>query len=269
MKQYPTLQIGSKGEAVVFLQQKLQQAGFHTANDGLFGNDTAQKVIQLQQYFHLAPDGIVGQNTWQHLLNYALLQKKKLNTNDLAQIAKTLAIELPTLQALIQVEANGMGFLGNGKAKILFEGHIFWQKMTETGKNPQIYQAQFPHIVYPYWVKHHYKGGELEYERLNTAKKIDRTAALCATSWGMFQIMGYHFKVCGYSSVERFVMAQQRSEKSHLKAFTNFINAQNMIPLLQQKDWATFAYRYNGAGYRQNQYDTRLAQAYQYFKDNA
>jgi peptidoglycan-binding domain 1 protein len=38
-----------------------------------------------------------------------------------------------------------------------------------------------------------------------------------------------------------------------------------MLSALQAKDWAEFAKRYNGPAYEQNQYDKKLAAAYQKF----
>lgn len=35
-----------------------------------------------------------------------------------------------------------------------------------------------------------------------------------------------------------------------------------MLQALKSKDWAEFAYRYNGEGYAANQYDIKLAEAY-------
>lgn len=63
----PVLQKGSKGSAVVTLQQKLIAKGYSCGSagaDGDFGNGTYNAVIAFQRANGLAVDGIVGPATW-------------------------------------------------------------------------------------------------------------------------------------------------------------------------------------------------------------
>ncbi len=53
-----------------------------------------------------------------------------------------------------------------------------------------------------------------------------------------------------------------KNEGEHLAAFGRFIIANNLTKYLKNKDWANFARRYNGPGYKQNKYDEKLARAY-------
>jgi hypothetical protein len=53
------------------------------------------------------------------------------------------------------------------------------------------------------------------------------------------------------------------NEGEHLKAFATFVSNAGLLPALKKKDWAAFAASYNGPEYKQNQYDTKLAQAYE------
>ncbi|WP_434640678.1 NlpC/P60 family protein [Thermoanaerobacterium thermosaccharolyticum] len=58
------LKYGSKGQAVVSLQQSLNRLGYNTGGiDGIFGSATRNAVIALQKKFGLSPDGIVGPAT--------------------------------------------------------------------------------------------------------------------------------------------------------------------------------------------------------------
>jgi hypothetical protein len=80
----------------------------------------------------------------------------------------------------------------------------------------------------------------------------------------MFQIMGYHWELLGYDSVSQFVDAMHESEANHLDAAVRFILAQpEMHSALKQKEWAEFAYRYNGPAYHRNLYDVKLQRAYE------
>ncbi|MBZ4420138.1 peptidoglycan-binding protein [Myxococcus sp. RHSTA-1-4] len=64
----PTLREGSKGAAVVTLQNKLKAAGFNPgAADGSFGPKTEAAVKAFQRARGLAADGIVGPKTWSAL----------------------------------------------------------------------------------------------------------------------------------------------------------------------------------------------------------
>ena len=95
---------------------------------------------------------------------------------------------------------------------------------------------------------------------------IFRQAALSSASWGSFQIMGYHAESIGYRDVDEFVDRMYLHEREHLDAFGRFLKANGLISLLASRQWAAFAERYNGSGYKQNQYDTKLEKAYQKYK---
>ena len=47
----------------------------------------------------------------------------------------------------------------------------------------------------------------LQHARLDAASEIDRKTAVYATYWGMFQIGGANWKLCGTESYEGFVEA--------------------------------------------------------------
>jgi lysozyme len=57
------LAFGSTGHAVVRLQQRLQELGYHVNLDGRFGSQTEDAVQQFQASSGLPPDGIVGPAT--------------------------------------------------------------------------------------------------------------------------------------------------------------------------------------------------------------
>lgn len=61
---FPTLRLGSKGEVVVALQQRLNGAGAGLLADGSFGPRTAAAVMNFQRIARLDADGVVGAKTW-------------------------------------------------------------------------------------------------------------------------------------------------------------------------------------------------------------
>jgi hypothetical protein len=64
-KNKPRLSIGSRGDAVRYLQGVIAlKAGGNIVVDGVFGMQTDMRVRDLQRTFRLVEDGIVGPQTW-------------------------------------------------------------------------------------------------------------------------------------------------------------------------------------------------------------
>jgi hypothetical protein len=190
---------------------------------------------------------------------------KLLTESDILNCAKELHLEPACIKAVLAVETNGKGFLPTGDPVILFEGHIFWQQLVKRNIKPENYTRDNSDILYPKWTKQYYFGGIKEYSRLLRAKLINEEAALCSTSFGLFQIMGFNFHACGFNTVKDFVSAMELNEGEQLKAFAKLLKFNGWLQKLQDKDWAGFARCYNGPGYAQNQYDKKLEQAYNKF----
>jgi len=189
-------------------------------------------------------------------LPVAHINPKRLSADDWAEAAEVLKCEVAAIRAVSDVESSGDGFFITGRPKILFEAHIFG-RLTKG-----IHNATHPGISSAKWNRALYKGGEREYDRLKEAMTLNPIAACEAASWGRFQIMGFHWKLCGFSSVFEFVQAHYESEGEQLAAFVDFLKSQRLDRYLQTKQWASFALGYNGKSYAANRYDTKLAEAY-------
>lgn len=200
------------------------------------------------------------------------IQPKKLTEDQIREIAKDYNLEYACIKAVIEVESAGSGFQSDGRPKILFEGHRFYYWLKQLGIDPTELIPGNENIIYPKWVKTYYK--EDQWKRFDKAKKISVEAAIMSCSWGMFQIMGENVKnglLRRYSNLNSFFVAQHLSEKEHMLDFIDFVNNKKLkgLPLityLRAKDWANFSYSYNGGGYKQNQYDTKLERAYNSYK---
>lgn len=177
---------------------------------------------------------------------------------DYAATARQLGVDVAAIKAVAQVESAGGGMLPSGKPKILFEAQVFH---TQTGGR---FDASHPNLSSPTWNRSLYgAGGEHQWQRFQQAAALDAQAAMKSASWGRFQIMGFNHQRAGHGSVQAFVDGMKSGEGAQLKAFASFIQSDpKMLQALRDHDWAGFAYRYNGAGYAQNQYDTKIAQAY-------
>lgn len=182
------------------------------------------------------------------------------------QLGAALGCEPAALKAVEEVESGGRGgFLPSGRAQILFEGHQFYKRLKESQSEAFAKQIaeRFPNICYPKWDKSKYKGGEGEWERLIIARSVDPIIADMCASWGIGQVMGFNYAACNCNSVVEFVDKMCKSKESQLELWFRFLkNTPACINALRKKDWAAFARAYNGPGYKQNNYDTKLAAAY-------
>lgn len=181
---------------------------------------------------------------------------QKLTPQDFQNAAKKLGVTVAHIKAVTEVESRGSGFLDDGRPKILFERHVFRKRLIEKGVSVQNTPNDIVNAA-----SGGYLGGVKEHERLDRAAKINRDAALESASWGMFQIMGYHWKTLGYPSLQAFINAMYRDEGGQLDAFVRFIEADpRLLRALKSQDWSTFARIYNGPATKG--YDTKMADAF-------
>jgi N-acetylmuramidase/Putative peptidoglycan binding domain len=261
---------------IVLLEVYLNALGYLARVDGRMDAETVAAVRRFQQEQGLVVDGIAGEKTWTKLFALkpellAAIADKWLSQSDIDQVAAASKLPGAAVRAVYKVESAGSGFWGL-RPKILFEGHVFWQRLKRRGKDPAKLAAGNENVLYPKWDRTKYAGGPGEYARLEQAQRIDSGAALESASWGLFQILGYHATNLGYERVETFVERMQANERAHLDAFSRFIDKQTFDgqPLaywLRVCDWRRFARAYNGPGYAQNKYDEKLAAAYAAARD--
>jgi hypothetical protein len=253
------------------LQTILAEIGLLADIDGTFGPATLAAVRTFQARNDLVVDGVAGEKTWSRLVAaspalFAKICALWLSQDDLDHAASVLRVEPAAIKAVYEVEAGGAGFLGL-RPKLLFEGHVFWRRIADGGRDPQTLAHGNEDILYEKWTAAHYLGGLREYARLDRARRIDPVAADESASWGLFQIMGHNHAAAGFADVAGFVAAMNRCESAHLDAFAAFLvdtldNGKSLRDWLAARDWPRFARAYNGPGYRKNRYDEKLAQAY-------
>ncbi|OOG74839.1 N-acetylmuramidase family protein [Algoriphagus sp. A40] len=270
-----TLKLKSRGPSVSYLQELLGKLGYQIPATGFFGDLTDKAVKDFQLKNNLVSDGEVGIKSWTILIEKTkpaeTLGGKFLSEQDLKNFAQKNNLELAAVKAVHEVESSGKGFFVDGRPKILFEGHVFWDQLKKAGIDPaSMANASNADVLYSKWTKSHYVGGPKEYDRMEKAASLSpnpkvKAAALSSASWGSYQIMGYHSSKLGFGSVQDFVDQMYVHERNHLEAFGRYITAFGCITHLRAKNWAAFANCYNGSGYAQNKYDIKMANAYQKF----
>jgi len=146
-------------------------------------------------------------------------------------------IEPRLLQAFIKVESGGKGFDSKtGKLLIQFEPAWFKKMATYAPSGA--------------WSVNGVERQAKEWESFNNAFAIDREAAMKSTSIGLPQIMGFHWKRLGYSSVGAMWDDFKVSEENQINALEKFITTDpRLLKAFEEKDWHMMAYIYNGSGY--------------------
>jgi hypothetical protein len=186
------------------------------------------------------------------------MSKPVLTEQDFIDAAATIGCEVAAVKAVAEVESRQKGFYDNDEPVILFERHIFSKKTNG------IFDKTNPNVSNP--KPGGYGASETQHTRLGEAVKLNRNAALMSASWGKFQIMGFNFPLAGFNSLQEFVNAMYKSERDHLMAFVNYVIQSSLDDELRNKQWATFARKYNGPDYKKNKYDEKLAAAYKKYK---
>jgi hypothetical protein len=164
-----------------------------------------------------------------------------------ADAAKAYDVPVPSLKAIVEVEASGEGFLDDGRPKILFEAHHFGSR---TGYK---YNGSNPDVSVRSWgeAKLLYKGGAREYDRLAEAMALNDRAAKESASWGAGQVMGFNWKSLGYHNVDEFVDAMKTKE-GQMDAMLRYCKVNNLLWAMRRfpdKDACdAFAAGYNGIG---------------------
>lgn len=192
---------------------------------------------------------------------------KILTNEQIKDLANKHGIEYACLKAVVEVEASGKGFIGD-LPKILYEPHIMYRLLTKknyiTIRN-NLMKAH-PNLCYPRWGTYKYGAESIQHKRLEIASQYNRDTALESCSWGLGQVMGYHWKSLGYESLQAFINDMYESEAKQLEAMIRFIKVNGLLLALKNKDWVKFARGYNGAGYAKNKYHIKLANAYAKYK---
>jgi len=198
-------------------------------------------------------------------MNFTNPNPKQMVDSDFDSLAKKMNVKVEAIKAMAEIESAGEGYFSDGRPKILFESRIF--NMLTNGAFINNPLAEKHKLATWNWRRNYYRGAS-EYIRLEAALQLNENAALRACSWGAFQILGDNSEVVGYNKVVDYVKdVVDGGEPMHLEHFGRFILANGIDKPLRKLAWHQVARRYNGPGYRQNNYARRMEAAYLRFKD--
>lgn len=178
---------------------------------------------------------------------------------DYLRIAESLKIDAAALQTIIEVEAPVI------TRKRALEGRpfIIYNRKIFSGITGRKYDESNPVVSNPeYDFKNHTLDQERQWNMLAEAYGLDRNAALSATEWGNFTILGGNYKSSGFDTVGEFVRFISESEANQLEAvLLGFVKGRKLEDAIKSRDWKTFARKYHGLSRLDNHVD-KLTKAY-------
>lgn len=185
-----------------------------------------------------------------------------LTEYDFNLVAEELDVEVAAIKAVVEIEAGKAmkGFWAPGIPVINFDNTMYQKYRSKASDKSGAKGEKVPDGLKGYALK--------EWSQLINARKINAQGANLGTFWGMFQIGGFNYKLCGCSSVDEFVKRMAYSELEQLQLFALFITNTGMLESLRKKDWSTFARKYNGPSYAKRGYHTKMAKAYAKYSKN-
>jgi hypothetical protein len=182
--------------------------------------------------------------------------------------ANASGIEPAALLSVVEIESNGRPFeQADGVTPcLLFERHVFHRELAKRAPD-RLSTAVARGMANQGWQpKTQYRDQRTSAQRLELlakARAIDAECANRSCSWGLGQTMGFQAEGLGFASATAMLDFMTRGGVSaQVDLMVREIKRLKVVDALNRHEWATFARAYNGTGFRQNQYDTKLAAAY-------
>lgn len=183
--------------------------------------------------------------------------------------AKAAEFKVPEahLKAVVEVESAGKIFAkigGKLRPMVLFEPHIFYRRLSGAAQAEavQLGLASKKPNRKLYGKTQADRWAQIEAgEALLKRHKLPGGAARESASYGVGQVMGYHWKSLGYASLALFLKTVEAGVEGQVDAMMRHIVVNNLDDELRDGRWAAFARGYNGPAYRKNRYDTKMEEA--------
>ena len=196
---------------------------------------------------------------------------RKLDDIDIPRIGSLIGVGEDPIHAVMDTEARGNGFDGQGRVVMLFEPHVFYREVPE----PLRAKAEADGLAYPKWGQRKYPSDS--YPVFQKAYALNARAALRSASWGFGQIMGFNASLAGFDTPQAMVEAFAADEEHHLEGMVNFIRNAGLDDELRDLEAAKtdaqmldaaarFARGYNGPSYAKNGYDKKIVARYKFWK---
>ena len=225
--------------------EAVEESGIHDADSAALSDSLRKEQLRLDSLRAAEAD--------------SLTRYSSLTEADFQLVADELGVEVAAMKAVVSIEAGAAmkGFWAPGVPVINFDPSMYRQYASKAPSKAGDKSAKVPEGLSGYGLK--------EWRQLTNARHTNAQGADMGTFWGMFQIGGFNYRLCGCKSVPEFVERMSYSELEQLELFAHFIENTGILKHLKNKDWAKFARAYNGPSYARRGYHTRMANAYKKF----
>ncbi len=234
------------------------------AQEPLLPPDTVRYIDADREYF------IVGSDTVHLRFDepQRAARSGRLTEQDFEEVAAELGVEVAAIKAVVEIEAgrSHRGFWTEGKPILNFDLTVYRSRAARHKLNLSKYTRSHPVIFSRPNIARYGSQQAGQQARFDAAASIDSVTAIEGVFWGMFQIGGFNYKLCGAASQQEFHRLMSRSERDQLELFAEFITRSGLLPALKAKNWSAFARGYNGSSYAARGYHRKLAAAYAKFK---
>lgn len=157
------------------------------------------------------------------------------------------------------VESTGDPFI-DGRPTILPEPHRFSRSTGHRfdGSHPAISSRTWNRALYP-------RSQAGRWDMLLSMVRLDVDAGFMSASYGGFQILGENHLLCDAPTPWAFAWRQSRTAGDQLHAFAQFVKNAGLARKLGQcrpgdaESCVPFVSRYNGTGFKKNDYHNRFA----------
>lgn len=188
-------------------------------------------------------DGIVSRRTEDNSV-------QAITPITLQEVANKHQVSRACLETIQYMESKNVSRY-KGRVKILWERHVFWRLNVEAGVDMEKVALANLHLCGEGGIINSkpftkYGSHDAQYAKMKQAHALFPQAALESASYGKNQIMGYHWKRFGFSSIEAFVEAI--SQEQYANNFLDYwlASSPSAVTALQQQNFRKFCRRYVG-----------------------
>lgn len=175
--------------------------------------------------------------------------------------AEKYKLPVAHVATITEVESGGKIFAtvaGVRRPLILFEPHVFYRLLSDDKRREAVAEG----LASEKWNKRLYAKSQAgRWDQVLRAAKIDPIAALEATSYGVGQVMGLHWKALGFDSVKAMVDYMHEGVEAQIDVMLRYVFENKLDDELRDGRWKAFARGYNGPAYAKNAYDTKMEAA--------
>ena len=180
--------------------------------------------------------------------------------DDFMRIAERLGIDAAALGAVMDVEAPPV-VPPSGRTG----GRPSSSRATSSRGQEYRFDTSHPEVSPPRWdASHRRKDHAGRWQQFEEAFALDPDAAMKATTWGRFAILGLNHRTSGFETVGEFAHFLSESESNQYEAaLLGFIGGRQLGDALRRHDWEGFARKYTGPGAAARRRASQLQEAYE------